>query len=249
MSITCAIFIVLCGIAFVISAAHLFFTGGANPYSRERVGEYLSYLAIPSVLTIILVIARLIYDLVTKEKTGDGFKRSESEMLEGYAKRFDFDSLNDKTKNVLTHERAVRKKCTIISRSFSAAFFAMAIIYLSFIANYTVENLNKDVIFALAIALPLIAAAISAEVIRTFLCERSSRREREALLEAVKMGYKPCPPKGEKISDTDTKKETVLKYAILIIGVVLIVIGVFNGGMTDVLDKAVKICTECIGLG
>ncbi|MBO5909804.1 MAG: thioredoxin [Clostridia bacterium] len=28
-----------------------------------------------------------------------------------------------------------------------------------------------------------------------------------------------------------------------------IIAGVINGGMTDVLNKAIKICTECIGLG
>ena len=31
--------------------------------------------------------------------------------------------------------------------------------------------------------------------------------------------------------------------------VLLIVLGIINGGMADVLNKAVKICTECIGLG
>ena len=30
---------------------------------------------------------------------------------------------------------------------------------------------------------------------------------------------------------------------------VFIVIGMFNGGMDDVLYKAINICTECIGLG
>ena len=31
--------------------------------------------------------------------------------------------------------------------------------------------------------------------------------------------------------------------------VALIVLGVMNGGMFDVLVKAINICTECIGLG
>ena len=30
---------------------------------------------------------------------------------------------------------------------------------------------------------------------------------------------------------------------------VLIVLGVLNGGARDVLAKAIKICSECIGLG
>ncbi|MBQ8302391.1 MAG: thioredoxin [Clostridia bacterium] len=33
------------------------------------------------------------------------------------------------------------------------------------------------------------------------------------------------------------------------ISLVLVVLGIFNGGVADVLGKAVKICTECIGLG
>ncbi|MBE6675756.1 MAG: thioredoxin [Clostridia bacterium] len=46
------------------------------------------------------------------------------------------------------------------------------------------------------------------------------------------------------------------KYAIIVVrsvliaaAVLMIVFGIFNGGMHDVLQKAIKICTECIGLG
>ncbi|MBQ8079164.1 MAG: thioredoxin [Oscillospiraceae bacterium] len=31
--------------------------------------------------------------------------------------------------------------------------------------------------------------------------------------------------------------------------ILFIVIGIFNGSMKDVLVKAIKICTECVGLG
>ena len=33
------------------------------------------------------------------------------------------------------------------------------------------------------------------------------------------------------------------------LGLLLVVLGVLNGGMQDVLTKAAKICSECIGLG
>ena len=36
---------------------------------------------------------------------------------------------------------------------------------------------------------------------------------------------------------------------ILAVAVVLIVVGILNGGFGDVLEKAKKICMECIGLG
>lgn len=41
----------------------------------------------------------------------------------------------------------------------------------------------------------------------------------------------------------------VAQAILLLISVVLIVLGVINGGMRDVLVKAINICTECIGLG
>lgn len=37
--------------------------------------------------------------------------------------------------------------------------------------------------------------------------------------------------------------------ALLCMGILFAVLGVLNGGMEDVLTKAVKICSECIGLG
>ncbi len=42
---------------------------------------------------------------------------------------------------------------------------------------------------------------------------------------------------------------TIVRVALLVCAVALIVLGVCNGGMRDVLIKAINICTECIGLG
>ena len=39
------------------------------------------------------------------------------------------------------------------------------------------------------------------------------------------------------------------RILVAVLAVTFIAVGVWNGGMQDVLMKAVKICTECIGLG
>ena len=41
----------------------------------------------------------------------------------------------------------------------------------------------------------------------------------------------------------------ILRGALYIAAAALIVCGIANGGMRDVLVKAINICTECIGLG
>ena len=40
-----------------------------------------------------------------------------------------------------------------------------------------------------------------------------------------------------------------LRIALYAVALVLLLAGVMNGGMRDVLIKAINICTECIGLG
>ena len=44
-------------------------------------------------------------------------------------------------------------------------------------------------------------------------------------------------------------RKRVLWGALLCLALLLIAAGVYNGGCTDVLAKAVRICSECIGIG
>ena len=44
-------------------------------------------------------------------------------------------------------------------------------------------------------------------------------------------------------------KTVILRTAVLVIALILIVIGIINGGLEDVLAKGAAICMECIGLG
>ena len=45
------------------------------------------------------------------------------------------------------------------------------------------------------------------------------------------------------------KKQGILQTVLLFAAVILILLGVLNGGLLDVLTKAINICTECVGLG
>ena len=46
-----------------------------------------------------------------------------------------------------------------------------------------------------------------------------------------------------------TAWQRVLRLALLAAAVIFLILGVKNGGLRDVLIKAINICTECIGLG
>ncbi len=40
-----------------------------------------------------------------------------------------------------------------------------------------------------------------------------------------------------------------IRTAVIVGAVIFIVIGIVNGGMTDMLNKGIRICLECIGIG
>ena len=58
------------------------------------------------------------------------------------------------------------------------------------------------------------------------------------------------PGKGGKVENpAPPAYGKALRTVLLIAAVCLLVAGVFNGSARDVFGKAVKICTECVGLG
>ena len=64
--------------------------------------------------------------------------------------------------------------------------------------------------------------------------------------------YKDLAIKPGKTPDKkaiDPKKLLILRCTVLAIALVFILLGIGNKGFLDVLGKAIRICTECIGLG
>ena len=60
----------------------------------------------------------------------------------------------------------------------------------------------------------------------------------------------PCKHKSSYLNSRLSMRTCrFLRGILLMLAIVLIVWGVFNGGLYDVLVKAINICTECIGLG
>ena len=55
--------------------------------------------------------------------------------------------------------------------------------------------------------------------------------------------------KGSDCTKEYRQPSARLRTALYVLAAALIVLGVMNGGLWDVLVKAINICTECIGLG
>ena len=239
--------VILLGILFIVCCAHLYFTGGNQPYSRERVGEYLIILAIPSVIGVGLIVSGIVYSAMNGEKN-DIYttKRTSSELLESFSKRYGASSFEGEAAQMIIKERNNRNAIKYFSLFFSAAIFLIVIAYTVFFASFTIDNLNADVVAALTVALPLSVIAVGVHIPVAYYTESSAQRELDIMKNYIKENGAPRAVKNEKHS---ADYSVIVKCAVLAVAVVFIALGIVNGGMGDVFAKAVKICTECIGLG
>ena len=130
---------------------------------------------------------------------------------------------------------------------------------------------REKVIERLTPILPVAIAAIAMTVAGLVLGIRDENQDKPVKAavkkEKTAAGIKENATAGKNVKTAAEKNEKVavgrassgtaseggrltgIRAALLVLAVVLIVYGVFNGSMRDVLYKAIKICTECVGLG
>ncbi len=119
---------------------------------------------------------------------------------------------------------------------------AMTLVYLGNGEHFVSWDLEQVMGSLIRHVFPYLALTLLILVAASVCLDRSMEREAAALKSAPKAASQP-------------KKEqkplplTALRIALYAIAAVLIVLGVLNGGLYDVLVKAINICTECIGLG
>ena len=101
--------------------------------------------------------------------------------------------------------------------------------------DQVMENMLLHVIPALILS-GLILYIVSA------YCDRSRERECSLLRSISREMSLACPEKKNT-------PVSILRIVLLSAAILFIVLGALNGGMQDLLSKAIKICTECIGLG
>jgi len=85
---------------------------------------------------------------------------------------------------------------------------------------------------------PLFAALLGAEVVICLILTVTPPERKRKKAKGV-VAYKP----------THQYSWGGMQWAMMMMALAFIVIGMLNGGLYDVLVKAINICTECIGLG
>ena len=91
---------------------------------------------------------------------------------------------------------------------------------------------------------PLIAVSLAMTLVGLFLGIRDENADRPVRDEKMLRNLRAAAVPAQ--ADKRTK---ILRTVVLAIAAAMIIAGILNGGLEDVLAKGAAVCTECIGLG
>ena len=242
------------GVLFIISCIGLFLDG-ENAFTRDSIGDALMKLLVPIIITLLLIIgAPILSAVLPTENVPMKATRDASLALNIAKRRASGKKFSPECAEGICAERKFRLIFTLAG----VILFLISLIY-PLIRTFTsttftaAGDANVQVMTASAVVIVFLIPTAAYAITMSYVFDKSRRRETALLKEATVDGEVALPVCECKICTFITKNKgviiNVIRCLILALAVVFIILGILNGGMGDVLSKAVKICRECIGLG
>ena len=172
----------------------------------------------------------------------------------------------------MAKERALQKKLQLGGWIGFAVCMIPILLYITNGAHFALtdaEGLDHSIVSMVAFVVPWTVIGLACLVVTTVLQGRSIQREADAATalmkeaaaaKAAQAASADAPaakaPAAEKAaaplyntSPETARRRVLIRRVLLVAAVIFVVLGVQNGSMKDVLVKAIRICTECVGLG
>ena len=172
----------------------------------------------------------------------------------------------------MAKERALQKKLQLGGWIGFAVCMIPILLYITNGAHFALtdaEGLDHSILSMIAYVVPWTVLGLACLVVTTVLQGRSMQREADAATalmkeaaaaKAAQAASADAPaakaPAAEKAaaplyntSPETARRRVLIRRVLLVAAVIFVVLGFQNGSMKDVLVKAIRICTECVGLG
>lgn len=246
-NILLSISIVLAGACLIAGCLSIYYSGD-QPYTREVVADTFSSVSIPVYLCLALTLFSFVWEFFlptapNKSKPTKAYLH----ILNRLTSKKDFSQCDATLLSSINKERTSRRLHIIIR---TVLLFVGSVIFLIYALNgknFHQSNINESMTASMWILLPCMGIPFIYAVFVAYHNEKSLQREIE-LIKQVPASAK-ADSEGESSVPTTNKMISITRFAILFIGIAILVYGLIAGGTADVLTKAINICTECIGLG
>lgn len=232
--------LLIVAVGLIISCVSIYHSGD-RPFNREVISQAFSALAIPGWLSVVAIVGAFALQLVLPlEQTKPKAVRDELHTLKRYSQKYQELTQEDQVK--VQKEVRCRKKLQLLGVIATVLLAIYPVIYYCDMSHFGISNLNGDMLQAFLVV--LIPAFIAMAIWCVVLCRCSVSVTREIAV------YQAAGIRAAQIAPAQAERNpSALRIVIIIVATALIVMGIFNEGYVDVIGKAIKICTECIGLG
>lgn len=264
--ITLSLLLVASGICFMVACVDIY-RSGSNPFTPESIGSHFKSICVPVYITIALVIGSIPLNIfLPLESVKKGTKISKKQTLLSLYSRFDYTKASEERLGKINKLRYTRLALYIVAVLLLLGGTIASLVYALNIENFKAfadDNsslINSSIIEGSLVVLRYMIIPLIYCIALVFVDSSIASRELLVVKATIKEDKAMLPkdaPSNETIIDkiqgffTRHKKTIllVLRIALGILALVLIITGIVNGGMYTVLQKANKLCQECIGLG
>ncbi len=244
-----AFFSIIMIICFIIQLARVYFGDLSPMYSRDIVGKYLLQILPIIILWIISIICGFVYSLIVKEKKHIYVKTTNEAMLKILEANFKDDISRNEEYKALEKCHKKMKIALIISLVIYAICLIMISLYLFNPAHFLYDgNINGQMLDLLINTSPWLIISLITIIVYTYYVDYESKNGVVYAKAIIKNEGRSKIIKFKKIRN-EKLIINIIRTCIIVIAIVFIIVGVVAGGPQRVYQKAINICTECIGLG
>lgn len=243
--IIASVLIVALGVALIVACRGIY-TSGPRPYTRDAISAKLQDMAVLLWLNLGAVLGGIVLNIVLPlPRIKTKAIRDELVTMQKLAAKAGVP--NEKEKTAIEKFQRKRWLYPVLTAGIFGGLVSRPAFYLLDRSNFPAADPTAEIMAAAIVILPPIVIGLLLCFICSLLVKKCILRETEVYKYIIASGNKATPAPAP-----NTDKPTLLKtvrIAVFAVALVFIVVGIFNGSANDVLTKAIKICTECIGLG
>ncbi len=236
------------------------YKSGTQPFSPESISSHFKAICIPFYIFIVAIFGGFVLNtaLPAEPKKLKGGIQPES-TLKKISSRFDESAAPAETLASVKKEQRIRLALKIADTVLFAVGALLSFVYILNRDNFASADFNSDIAAGAVAILIFLLPSFALSVTMCFVNPSSIKRE----ISLIKSALATQKPKQENKTETENiitrlsalyeKNErtiiTALRVGIFALGLLFVGLGIPNGGASDVVQKAIKICTEGIGLG
>ena len=248
--VLCAL-LVATSVLFIVSCIGIY-NNGERPFTRESIGLAFRKIAPVVYVTLAAIAGAIVLKLALpyNKKSKDNIPLSMT--LSRLEKRCPLTLCTADERAKIEREGRIRRILVWGGAAIVALSLVFSLIYALTPGRFPYEDVNEEIATAIVVIFAYFLQSLVYALVVSFFIDASVAREIKYIKEAIaRLKNEGVALAPEKEGESRVKKDVILivRCTVPVIAIVLIILGVTNGGMSDVLQKAVRICTECIGMG